>query len=314
MNCQEIKELSSDYLDQQLAPHQVLLFEEHLKDCSNCRLEVETLRTTVSLIGSLDEIKTSPDFLSQVHRKIEKRGGLSRLWTWIFEPPKLKVPLEVTALLLVSITAFYLYYRSPELSREIGIPAPLESLKVPQDELREKAVVKKALGKKARRRENIRMAESKAPAKLEAQLAKPRSLEAAKEGLADKAEIAPQPEIQEIVADDVALYERRVKVLLDEVGGKLLIEKGIPRSGLLLTVELPESRQAEFLAALKEEVSAKFGSARLKEGTVRGYKQVQEKDALGTETPQMRLAPAVKSRLRADEPVVTLQLRILPKK
>ncbi|MFQ5903072.1 MAG: DUF2275 domain-containing protein, partial [Candidatus Binatia bacterium] len=130
MNCQEVRELSSDYLDHRLVPSEASLLEDHLKVCSGCREEIETLRTTVSAIGSLDEIETSPDFLSQVHRKIERGGRVKRLWAWLFKPIKIKVPLEITALFLVSITAFYLYYRSPELSRESGMPAPLESLRV----------------------------------------------------------------------------------------------------------------------------------------------------------------------------------------
>ncbi len=71
MNCQEVRELSSDYLDERLAPSEVLLLENHLRTCSGCYQQVDALRTTISLLGSLDEIQTSPDFLDQVQRKIE---------------------------------------------------------------------------------------------------------------------------------------------------------------------------------------------------------------------------------------------------
>jgi len=44
MNCHEVKELSSAYLDQKLAPSQISSFEKHLNVCASCREEVEGLR------------------------------------------------------------------------------------------------------------------------------------------------------------------------------------------------------------------------------------------------------------------------------
>ncbi|MCZ6625631.1 MAG: zf-HC2 domain-containing protein [Deltaproteobacteria bacterium] len=377
MNCQEIRELSSDYLDRQLGPHQVLLFEEHLEVCSNCRQEVETLRTTISLIGSLDEVKTSPDFLSQVHRKIEAGGKLRRLWAWFFEPFRLKVPLEVTALFLVSSTALYLYYRSPELSRESDIPAPLEGIKMAREkplnkalptrgrieegnrtaesetkllaELKAKASKRKSslekvgktqdkvaalTGKKeavatkgnlqdaqVKPREEYldrsdkdfkryQMAEAKRPESLKAELSEP--MDAEKKSSEGMIASVPKPEIYELTVGNVALYERRVGVLLKEVGGSLLSQEGSSESGLLLTVELPQSRQAEFLASLKEEVSVGSKWEFQREGavgTTSGLeKELQEKNVI---TAGDRMLP---STSRMVEPTVKLQLRILSKK
>lgn len=192
------------------------------------------------------------------------------------------------------------------------MPAPLESLRVTQDKPREKALEKKALEKRDRRRESKRMAEPRAPAKLEAQLSRPKPSEAAKEALEDRVASAPQPEIQEVLADDVALYEHRVKVLLEEVGGRLLAQEDFSGPGLLLTVELPRSRQAEFLAALKEEVRFRTKSKVAKGRRSRAGGYVQEKDALSAAA--RRLEPAQGSPPRMDEPMVTLRLRILPKK
>ena len=145
MNCHEVKELSSAYLDQKLAPSQISSFEKHLNVCASCREEVEGLRKTISLIGSLDEIETSPNFLVKLNAKLDRKKGIGgRIWDWFFEPFKLKVPLQVTALLLVSITAFYIYYRSPELSGEYGLPASLEGVQVTQDKLQGRALERKS--------------------------------------------------------------------------------------------------------------------------------------------------------------------------
>lgn len=103
------------------------------------------------------------------------------------------------------------------------------------------------------------------------------------------------------MADDVTFYERRVKVLLQEVGGKLLKQEGFSGSGLLLTVELPQSRQAEFLSALREEASAGSKISKLRQGvTGESQREAREKDALSSadRTAERKVAPALESSLR----------------
>ncbi|HEY3302114.1 MAG TPA: zf-HC2 domain-containing protein [Candidatus Binatia bacterium] len=120
MNCPEVQELFSDYLDARLAPSHASLLKEHLGFCSACRQELEALRSTVTLICSLGEIKTAPDFLIQVNRKIDSGWKLGHLWRWAFVPAKIKLPVEAAALLIVTTLAFYVY-RSSELSQESAI-------------------------------------------------------------------------------------------------------------------------------------------------------------------------------------------------
>ena len=79
MNCQEVKELSSDYLDQRLAPSQVVPLEEHVKSCLACGQELAQLRAIISIMASLGEIETSPDFLARVNEKIDGGRNPGRL-------------------------------------------------------------------------------------------------------------------------------------------------------------------------------------------------------------------------------------------
>ena len=137
MNCQEVKELFSDYLDGRLAPSEVLQLEEHAKGCSACGRDLAQLRATISLMSSLGEIETSPDFLAQVNRKIDSGRNPSRFWGWFVEPMRIKLPLEAAALLLVSTLAFYLYHRSPELS-EKSLALPEAKVEPVQEQQREK--------------------------------------------------------------------------------------------------------------------------------------------------------------------------------
>lgn len=175
MNCQEAKEFSSEYLDQRLPPARVLLLEEHVRSCSDCKRQIEDLRNTVSLLGSLDRIQPSADFLDQVQRKIDEQTKPWRIWAWMFEPIRVKVPLEAAALILLSVGALHLYYRTPELSKEARIPRPLESLSITRDKPQEESVGKK---RASERRNEITPNAPPAPATLEPQ---PSAAEARKE-------------------------------------------------------------------------------------------------------------------------------------
>jgi predicted nucleic acid-binding Zn-ribbon protein len=401
MNCQEVRELSSDYLDERLAPSEVLLLENHLRTCSGCYQQVDALRTTISLLGSLDEIQTSPDFLDQVQRKIEKERRLPRIWSWVFEPIKIKVPLEVSALLLLGIGVFHLYFRSPELSNEAGVPAPFQTFQTDRKRLEDKAIEKKgtksqshevakkgevtqpdvnakasgqasslkpsevisqgpqelagavgsrlsgetpsqasptgsqvagneaeekALDRHGRSQESDKIAEKDAvtePQIAEGVVSSPSAPgERSREARDKIVRSARKSEVHEVVVSDVGLYEARIKALLEEMGGKLLAQEGVPESGLLLTVELPQSHQNEFLAALKEDVNTQSKLSAFRPGGAAGSiagkakEESQLRGALSADEKahERNVAPAQALSLRGHESAVTLQLRILPKK
>lgn len=286
MNCQDVRELSSDYLDRRLAPHELSALEEHLGVCPDCRREIEALRATISLLGSLDPVETSADFLSQVHRKLEQESRLSRIRGWLLEPIKIKVPLEITALVLVGILASHLYYRTPELARESRLSVPAKSPPAARDRATEPAAA----------------AEKSLDAVPEA---KPQTMAAGSRAA------------EEVVADDVASYEKKVQALLTQMGGRILRQEGAADSVLLLTVELPESRRAEFLSSLKEGMAAEVQTPKSKPQALQGLKKETEdkRDLPATgRIAESRAPSALEQSPRKDQPMVRLQLRILPKK
>ncbi|HEV8341620.1 MAG TPA: zf-HC2 domain-containing protein [Candidatus Binatia bacterium] len=372
MNCQEARELSSEYLDQRLAPAQVSLLEEHIEACPDCERGIEALRTTISLIGSLDAIEPSPDFLDQVQRKIDKQGKPWRVWAWLFEPIRIKVPLELTALIFLSITALHLYHRSPELTKEVRIPDRLESVGVARDKLGEENLEAKRRTEKSNQMDEGKptaavkpearpsipksseqsqdasqqvgeaadlSGKTTAPSSLQGtriagDKAGEKSLEADERGRTAKREAVTQPaepsrearevtaaskpEAHEISTDDVEFLGARIKVLLEKVGGKLLTQEGASGSGLLWTVELPQHRQTEFLAALKEESNLKSKPSASRHGAFSGgtldkpTTELHRRDA-GEKAQKRKVAPASESSPQTDEPIATLQIRILPK-
>ena len=66
MECRDVLEQISDYLDPESERELVERLEEHLVDCTNCKVYVDTVRRTISLYRS----ETPPDCPEQVRLRL----------------------------------------------------------------------------------------------------------------------------------------------------------------------------------------------------------------------------------------------------
>jgi len=53
MNCRQVVELMTDYLEGALSPAERARFEEHIAGCDGCRAYLQQLRTTRRVLGRL---------------------------------------------------------------------------------------------------------------------------------------------------------------------------------------------------------------------------------------------------------------------
>jgi anti-sigma factor RsiW len=60
LTCQELVDLVTDYLEEELPDHERLRFEDHLAGCIGCRSYLEQMRLTVRTAGQLREDDLSP--------------------------------------------------------------------------------------------------------------------------------------------------------------------------------------------------------------------------------------------------------------
>lgn len=118
MQCEDIREQLSAYLEDELEAGARRVIEDHLRQCAGCRTEFTLLRRTVATLRSLEELEVSPRLAAAVDRRLPTRGPSpwERLTSWLFFPLHVKVPLQAVALLLVSVGAVYLYRSAPELA------------------------------------------------------------------------------------------------------------------------------------------------------------------------------------------------------
>jgi predicted anti-sigma-YlaC factor YlaD len=75
MNCQEILEGLSEYIDEELAEKTCREIESHLKDCYNCRVVVNTLRMTVTMYQEVPVPEMPGDVRTRLHKVIRLKGG-----------------------------------------------------------------------------------------------------------------------------------------------------------------------------------------------------------------------------------------------
>jgi predicted anti-sigma-YlaC factor YlaD len=61
ISCQEVVELVTDYLEQELAAEEASLFEQHLNFCDGCIVYVEQMRATAATVGRVREEDVPPE-------------------------------------------------------------------------------------------------------------------------------------------------------------------------------------------------------------------------------------------------------------
>lgn len=71
MQCNDIREMLSAYIDGVLDEPEMLVVEDHIRICSFCSQELTALRETVKLLNSLGEVRPPEGFRSQVLLRLE---------------------------------------------------------------------------------------------------------------------------------------------------------------------------------------------------------------------------------------------------
>jgi anti-sigma factor RsiW len=122
MTCPDAREQLSALLDDALTAAERSALEMHLVTCPDCRRELEQLRGAVTLLGRLGPAHAPPGFVDRVMTQAYRPAWPRRLFDALFRPLRVKLPLEAVAVLLVGISALYVYERSPEV-RHLARPA-----------------------------------------------------------------------------------------------------------------------------------------------------------------------------------------------
>jgi hypothetical protein len=122
MNCQEIQEHLSQYLDNRLDGEERREIEEHLAVCPRCLPEAKLLSDGIKGVAALPEIDPPAGFSKRIMTQIRSEAETPTLWARLFRPLTIKLPLHATALVLVAGLAVYLYRANDPIQQ--GMVAP----------------------------------------------------------------------------------------------------------------------------------------------------------------------------------------------
>ncbi len=119
---ERVEELLSAYIDGELSVEEATLVEKHLRDCSACTQDLETLRQTVNLVRQLPAVSPPRSFT------ISRLVVPERPWAWGYV--YLRGATALAALLLIVLLAGDLgfqYLWAPRMAAPAPVPMALEA-------------------------------------------------------------------------------------------------------------------------------------------------------------------------------------------
>lgn len=135
MDCDEIKERLSAYVDDLLDAESKAVVEEHLSSCKGCQQELVSLKALVRELGSLESVEPPKDFLDQLNERIEARPWFPKILRTLFKPMRVKIPLEFAGAVAVAILVFAVLHTQKEELRLKEAPVGLVKQERPSEQV-----------------------------------------------------------------------------------------------------------------------------------------------------------------------------------
>ncbi len=134
MECSDVREKLSAYLEGIISPEERQLVDEHIKACGRCNESLADLKKTLEYVRALKEVEPPPwlvqKIMARVRSERESRVGILRK---LFFPLHIKLPIEAIAAIFVVLTTVYVFKTiQPEMelpkapSEEVGLRALVE--------------------------------------------------------------------------------------------------------------------------------------------------------------------------------------------
>jgi len=79
MNCNEIKDMMTLYIDGELEDKEKKIFEEHIEDCEGCRKELEDYKKIISMLQNMTEEDPPKGYCNRLHEKLLKAKAKSKI-------------------------------------------------------------------------------------------------------------------------------------------------------------------------------------------------------------------------------------------
>jgi hypothetical protein len=110
MQCNDIQEKLSAYMDEDISSGERVLIDEHLKSCQQCKETLADLRKTTEYVRNLNDVEPPAWMTQKIITKIRSEAGREKsIWQKLFYPLHIKLPVEAAVAVLLAVTTIYIF-------------------------------------------------------------------------------------------------------------------------------------------------------------------------------------------------------------
>ena len=73
IDCPEVRDLSSDFLEDGLPPSSRTKIQAHLRVCPSCTAFIKSLASTITMLGKLPKSKPPPSLKRDIRERVENK-------------------------------------------------------------------------------------------------------------------------------------------------------------------------------------------------------------------------------------------------
>src|SRR5688500_5808025 len=132
MNCVEAQKHFADLLDHS-RDERLRKVNDHLAACARCRQELAAVAACQRLVSALPPVEPPAGFTTRVMAEVRETAHRPNIWQRLFSPLQVKLPLQATAVILISVLAVFIYQKESR-QRESTTTVPPASPLQKQDE------------------------------------------------------------------------------------------------------------------------------------------------------------------------------------
>jgi hypothetical protein len=109
MQCNNIQEKLSAYIDRDISSEEKMLIDEHLKSCKQCKETFAEMKKTSEYVRDLGDIEPPAWLTQKIMTKIRSEAGREKnIWQKLFYPLHIKLPVEAAVAVLLAVTTIYI--------------------------------------------------------------------------------------------------------------------------------------------------------------------------------------------------------------
>ena len=119
MNCNEVQNQLSEYLEKTLDPETLKGFRDHIAFCSRCRADAENLARTLQMLAALPEAHPPVGFTARVMARVREIEPRASFCQRLLLAVGTAIPLQAAAVVLIGILAVYIYQKEQPEKKEL---------------------------------------------------------------------------------------------------------------------------------------------------------------------------------------------------